>query len=130
MGSRGRRVLVALRVRPLDILLRDLGRLARALHGRGQPLPLRLRRLELDAQPAEPLAVRGERRIELAQGAERGRGFRLRDLEGAALLGERESRALDRGAHGAQPLGGGVAFGDQFEPGALCAGSPRAARTR
>ena len=97
--------------------------LGRLHEGALEPLGLGARRLGLHPRAVEPLGVGGELRVELAQGGEGLRRLRPCTGEGLALLGEREPPPLDERGHLGEPVGRGVAVGDELEARALGTGS-------
>ena len=113
----GDRVVVCLRT--LDLGLGRTDRRGRDGDCLRESLPLRLRRLKLDAKPGQLLALCCPLGVELAEGGEGSRGIRLRHLEGSALLGQGKSRSFDLRRHRREPGRRDVALGNEFQAGPL-----------
>ncbi len=80
-----------------------------------EPIEFCLRGLELHFKPVQVLRLRGQLRVELAQGRERRGRLLLRHLQHAALLGECELRPVDERRHFAEPLMRRVAVRNEFD---------------
>ena len=89
----------------------------------GEPLALGGGRLECHARAPERFAALGEPAVELLQRRDGLSRVDLRQIEGLALLGEREPLPLDRGRDLDEALLGGIPLGDELELAAPGAGA-------
>ncbi len=122
-GARLRGVRVALRGGVLDRGIGLLDGFRQCANRLREPLALCRGRLQGDAGAPEGFAPLGQSAVELLQCRDRLRRIDLRQIEGLALLGERESLPFDRGRDLHEPLLRGIPFCDQFELAAPRAGT-------
>ena len=78
-----------------------------------------LRRLDLPPSAVQFLGTRGELRVEIAQGCKRQSRLSASDVDSGALLGERESRALDERVDLTCSGRRGITIGYELESGDL-----------
>ncbi len=114
----------------LELALRLLGSCLSIRHAlSGEPerdaesIELRRRRFELHLETVQLLGLRGQLRVELAQRCEGCSRLLLRDLQHAALLGERELRPVDQRRHLTEAFLRCVAIRDQFDAALLRPGT-------